>query len=99
MQLRPHLADRGTFLSITHGTKGGRDRVEPIRTPQQRALLERAKAFCSTRSSTARVIRSESCVSGRITTTRLYGLAASRAGMESLPTGCDTNMPTSVIAI
>jgi integrase len=44
MQLRPHLADKGTYLSITHGTKGGRDRVEPIRT----ALLKRAKTFCAT---------------------------------------------------
>jgi integrase len=51
MQLRPYLADKGTYLSITHGTKGGRDRVEPIRTPEQRALLERAKGFCSTPSS------------------------------------------------
>jgi integrase len=51
MQLRPHLADKGTFLSVTHGTEGGRDRVEPIRTPQQRALLERAKAFCTKPSS------------------------------------------------
>jgi integrase len=51
MQLRPHLADKGTYLSITHGTKGGRDRVEPIRTAEQRALLERAKTFCATPSS------------------------------------------------
>lgn len=51
MQLRPHIADKGTYLSITHGTKGGRDRVEPIRTPEQRALLERAKSFCATLSS------------------------------------------------
>jgi integrase len=36
---------------VTHGTKGGRDRVEPIRTPEQRALLDRAKTFCATRSS------------------------------------------------
>lgn len=49
MQLRPHIADQGTYLSVTHGTKGGRDRVEPIRTPGQRALLNRAKAFCETR--------------------------------------------------
>ena len=48
MQLRPHLADKGTYLSITHSTKGGRDRVEPIQTPEQRALLERAKMFCMT---------------------------------------------------
>ena len=51
MQLRPYIADRGTYLSITHGTKGGRDRVEPIRTPEQRALLDRAKTFCPTKSS------------------------------------------------
>ena len=51
MQLRPHIADQGTYLSISHGTKGGRDRVEPIRTPEQRALLDRAKTFCATRSS------------------------------------------------
>lgn len=51
MQLRPHIADQGTHLSITHGTKGGRDRVEPIRTPEQRALLDLAKTFCATRSS------------------------------------------------
>jgi integrase len=51
MQLRPHLADRGTYLSVTHGTKGGRDRVEPIRTPEQRAILELAKTFCATPSS------------------------------------------------
>jgi integrase len=51
MQLRPHLADKGSYLSITHGTKGGRDRVEPIRAPEQRALLERAKTFCSTTAS------------------------------------------------
>jgi len=51
MQLRPHLADKKPFLSVTHGTKGGRDRVEPIHTPRQRALLERAKEFCATMSS------------------------------------------------
>jgi integrase len=51
MQLRPNLADKGTYLSITHGTKGGRDRVEPIRTAEQRILLERARTFCATLSS------------------------------------------------
>lgn len=44
-QLRPHLADKGTYLAIHYGTKGGRDRVVPIETPEQRALLERAKAM------------------------------------------------------
>ena len=51
MQLRPHLADKETYLSVTHGTKGGRDRVEQIRTPEQRAVLELAKTFCATPSS------------------------------------------------
>ncbi len=51
MQLRPHLADKGTYLSVTHGTKGGRDRVEQIRAPEQRAVLELAKKFCATPSS------------------------------------------------
>lgn len=51
MQLRPHLADKGSYLSVTHGTKGGRDRVEPIRTFEQRALLERAKMLCVSPSS------------------------------------------------
>lgn len=51
MQLRPHLADKGSYLSVTHGTKGGRDRVEAIRTAEQRELLERAKLLCATPSS------------------------------------------------
>jgi len=51
MQLRPYIADKGAYLAVTVGTKGGRDRVVPIDTPDKRALLERAKAFCATRSS------------------------------------------------
>ncbi len=54
MQLRPHNADQGIYLSVTHGTKGGRDRVEPIRLPEQRALFDRAKTFCAMRSSSSR---------------------------------------------
>jgi integrase len=51
MQLRPFIADKGAYLAVTVGTKGGRDRVVPIDTPQKRALLERAKTFCANRSS------------------------------------------------
>jgi integrase len=51
MQLRPYVADKGTYLAITVGTKGGRDRVEPIDTAEKRALLERAKTFVATRPS------------------------------------------------
>jgi integrase len=48
MQLRPHLADRGHYLAINWGTKGGRDRVVDIATPEQRDVLDRAKAFAAT---------------------------------------------------
>jgi integrase len=43
--LRPHLADKGQVLVISHGTKGGRDRFVPIDTAEQRALLDALKAF------------------------------------------------------
>lgn len=43
--LKPHLADKGNVLVVTHGTKGGRDRFIPITTPEQRALLDRIKMY------------------------------------------------------
>jgi len=45
LMIRPHLADRGTYLEVNRGTKGGRDRVVKIETPEQRAALDRAKAL------------------------------------------------------
>lgn len=51
MQLCPHIADKGTHLSVSHGTKGGRDRTVPITTAAQREVLDRAKTLCTTRSS------------------------------------------------
>jgi integrase len=50
MQLCPHIADKGTYLEVTKGTKGGRPRVVPIKTPEQRELLDRGKAFASSKS-------------------------------------------------
>jgi integrase len=49
MQLRPHLADHGTYLAVSYGTKGGRDRVVAIDTPEKRKLLDEAKTFASSR--------------------------------------------------
>ena len=43
--LRPHLADRGHYLAVNWGTKGGRDRVVAIQTNYQRAVLNRAKSL------------------------------------------------------
>lgn len=42
--LRPVENDMGSYLSITHGAKGGRGRAIPIDTPVQRRALEIAKA-------------------------------------------------------
>lgn len=41
--LRPVMADKGTYLTVNWGTKGGRDRVVPIESAAQRDVLERAK--------------------------------------------------------
>jgi len=49
MQLRPHVADKGSYLALTVGTKGGRDRVVPIDTPEKRALIDRAKEFAASK--------------------------------------------------
>lgn len=49
MLLKPHMADKGSYLAVNWGTKGGRDRVVPIDTPQKREVLERAKAFAASR--------------------------------------------------
>ena len=49
MQLRPNVADKGSYLALTVGTKGGRDRVVPIDTPEKRELIERAKTFTASK--------------------------------------------------
>ncbi len=43
--LRPMLADQQNFLAIAWGTKGGRDRVVPIRDDWQRKILDFAKSY------------------------------------------------------
>jgi integrase len=45
MQLRPYLSDKGTYLAVTLGTKGGRDRVVPIDSDEKRAALTAAKSL------------------------------------------------------
>jgi integrase len=51
MMIRPYLADKGAYLDVSVGTKGGRPRAVPINTPEQRALLDEAKAFAATKDS------------------------------------------------
>lgn len=43
--LKPHRADKKVYLSVTDGTKGGRDRVVPILKSSQRALLDELKLY------------------------------------------------------
>ena len=45
VMLRPHRADKGMYLAVTDGTKGGRDRVVPINSASKRETLDAAKAF------------------------------------------------------
>lgn len=41
--LKPHMANKGNYLAVNWGTKGGRDRVVPIQNAYQRDVLARAK--------------------------------------------------------
>lgn len=43
IELKPHRADKGEYLVVTDGTKGGRARVVPINTQEKRDLLEQCK--------------------------------------------------------
>lgn len=43
--LKVHPADKGVYLAVNWGTKGGRDRIIPIETADQRDVLQRAKAL------------------------------------------------------
>ncbi|NOU23022.1 MAG: Fis family transcriptional regulator [Methyloglobulus sp.] len=51
MMLRPYLADKGAYLDVSVGTKGGRPRAVLIKTAEQRALLDKAKTFAATKDS------------------------------------------------
>jgi len=46
--LRPHEADRGTWLDIERGTKGNRPRSWPLRHEYEREVLELAKELAGT---------------------------------------------------
>jgi integrase len=43
--LKPHMADKESYLAVNWGTKGGRHRVVPIQNDYQRDALTRAKLF------------------------------------------------------
>lgn len=45
VMFRPRRADKGTYIDVEDGTKGGRHRVVQIRTEYQRRVLDEAKAF------------------------------------------------------
>lgn len=46
--LHPHIADRGSYLSVSDGTKGGRARTVPVDTPFKRQVLDELKQFVKT---------------------------------------------------
>lgn len=45
VMMKPHRADKGLYLSVHDGTKGGRHRIVPIDTPEKREVIDRAKVF------------------------------------------------------
>lgn len=45
--IKPLRADKGLYLLVTDGTKGGRDRVVPIETEYQKQVLVEAKALAA----------------------------------------------------
>jgi site-specific recombinase XerC len=47
LMLRPQIADKGTYLAVSEGTKGGKYREVPIETPTQVDALNAAKAIAS----------------------------------------------------
>jgi integrase len=49
IMFRPHMCDKGEFIVITEGTKGGRPRVIQIETEYQREVLNQAKYLAKSR--------------------------------------------------
>lgn len=47
VMLRPWVADLGTVVDVSRGTKGGRQRMVKITEPRQRTALDEAKVFVS----------------------------------------------------
>lgn len=49
VQFRPHAADAygGKIICVRWGTKGGRERFEPVETAEQRRVLDLAKSFAA----------------------------------------------------
>lgn len=45
VMFKPHRADKGSYIEVVDGTKGGRPRVVFIRSESQRQVLEDAKSF------------------------------------------------------
>ena len=45
VMINPEVADHGDSLFVEAGTKGGRTRIVPIRTPEQRKALDAAKVL------------------------------------------------------
>lgn len=48
VMMKPNRADHGNYLAVSEGTKGGRDRIVPIVTDEQRAVLNEARAMAKT---------------------------------------------------
>lgn len=50
IMLKPYVSDEGAYLHVRAGTKGGRPRMVPISSEQQRSLIEEAKSMSDPKS-------------------------------------------------
>jgi integrase len=62
MKIRPCIADQGDHLFLQASwTKGGRERIVPIRTKQQREVLDRTATTCSRCAFTKAIPEGQGC--------------------------------------
>lgn len=84
IMFRPHIADQGNSLRIEEGTKGGRTRVVPITTEEQRRALDDARELAKESA------RGSMCPPGKTVAQakdRIYYIAGRKLGLRKAALG------------
>ena len=84
IMLRPHIADQGNMLRVEEGTKGGRTRNVPIRSDEQRRVLDSAKVLASRSSRGSMCPPSLKVAQAK---NRIYYVAGKRLGIRKADLG------------
>ena len=85
IMIRPALADHKTVLRVEEGTKGGRMRVVPIRTQEQRDVLDAAKRLAEQSERGSMCPNTRSVDSAK---RRLYYVLGEKLGLNKKRLGC-----------